>query len=48
MNVFDTVLFVWREIYDKLHLTVDIEELKRALVIKKIKSCRLLFYSDCN
>ena len=47
MNVFDTVLFVWREIYDKLHLTVDVKELRRVVVINKIKSYRILLYSDC-
>lgn len=46
MNVFDTVLLVWREIYDKLHLTVDVKEFKR-VVIKKIKFWWILLYTDC-
>ena len=48
MNVFDTVLFVWHEIYDKLHLTVVVMELKRVLVIKEIKSWWILLCSDCD
>jgi len=47
MNVFDTMLFVWREIYDKLHLTVDVKEFKRVVVIKKIKFWWILLYTNC-